>query len=48
MNTRFFAHMFQQMAVVVRDEQVLMEDGITADQAMPQVDTMIWDGIRRR
>ena len=48
MNTRFFAHLFQQMAVVVRDEHVLMEDGITADEAMLQVDAMIWDGIRRR
>jgi AcrR family transcriptional regulator len=47
-NTRFFAHLFRQMALLIRDGHILVEDGITADQAMAQIDAMIWDGIRMR
>jgi len=47
MNTRFLAQVLRQMALVVRDERVLGACGITADQAMLEVDRMIWDGLRR-
>jgi AcrR family transcriptional regulator len=48
MKTLFLAHVFRQMAVVVRDERTLQTSGLTAEQALLQVDQMIWDGIRTR
>ena len=47
-NTRFLAHVFRQLAVVIRDERALTESGLTAEQALLQVDQMIWDGLRTR
>ena len=47
MNTRFLAQVLRQIAHLVRDEGVLGACGLTADQAMLEVDRMIWDGIRR-
>ena len=48
MNTRFLAHVFRQVAVAIRDEQALLESGLTAEQALLQVDEMIWEGLRTR
>jgi AcrR family transcriptional regulator len=45
-NTRFLAHLFQQMAFVVRDEDLLNNSGITASDALIEIDRIIWDGIR--
>ena len=47
-NTRFLAHVFRQMAVVIRDERALLDSGLTAEQALLQVDSLIWDGLRTR
>jgi AcrR family transcriptional regulator len=47
MNTCFLAQALRQIAFLVRDEQVLGACGITADQAMLEVDRMIWNGLRR-
>ena len=47
-NTRLLAHVMRQMAFVVRDEPVLLASGLTADQAMLEVDRLIWDGLRTR
>ena len=46
MNTCFLAQALRQIAFLVRDEQVLSACGITADQAMLEVDRMIWNGLR--
>jgi AcrR family transcriptional regulator len=45
MNTRFLAHVLRQMAFVVRDEQFLSSCGLTAAQALNEIDRIIWDGI---
>lgn len=45
-STRFMATALRQMAMLVRDEQLLTESGITAEQAMLQLDQMIWSGLR--
>jgi AcrR family transcriptional regulator len=47
MNTCFLAQALRQIAFLVRDEQVLGICGITADQAMLEVDRMIWNGLHR-
>jgi AcrR family transcriptional regulator len=48
MNTRFAAHLFRQMARVIRDEHVLRDSGLSSEQAALEVDALIWDGIRTR
>jgi AcrR family transcriptional regulator len=45
-NTRFIAHIFRQMALVIRDEQLLINCGLTHTQALLEVENIIWDGIR--
>jgi len=47
-NTRFLTHVFRQMAVVIRDERALAESGLTATEALMEVDGFIWDGLRTR
>jgi AcrR family transcriptional regulator len=47
-NTRFLAPVFRAMALVVRDERVLAASGLTAEQAILEIDRVIWDGIARR
>jgi len=44
-NTRFLAHVLRQIAFVVRDERILGECGLTAAQAMLEVDRFVWNGI---
>ena len=46
-NTRFLALVLRQIALLVRDEQVVGSCGLTADEAMLEVDRMIWDGIQK-
>jgi AcrR family transcriptional regulator len=46
-NTGFLAQVLRQIALLVRDEDVLGACGITADQAMLELDRMIWDGLLR-
>jgi AcrR family transcriptional regulator len=45
MNTRFLAQVFGQIALVVRDEQELSKSGLTAAEAILEVDHIIWEGI---
>jgi AcrR family transcriptional regulator len=45
-NTRFLAHLFRQMALVVRNEALLSGSGITASDAVIEIDRIMWDGIR--
>jgi AcrR family transcriptional regulator len=44
-NTRFLALLVRQQAIVVRDEAALADCGLTAEQAMLEVDQMIWNGV---
>ncbi|HUL39302.1 MAG TPA: TetR/AcrR family transcriptional regulator, partial [Methanomassiliicoccales archaeon] len=45
-NTKFLANVFRQMALVIRDEQLLSDCGMTHTQALFEVERIIWDGIR--
>lgn len=45
-NSRFLAYLFRQIAFVVRDEQLLSDCGITASDALIEIDRIIWDGVR--
>jgi AcrR family transcriptional regulator len=45
MNTCFLAQVFGQIALVVRDERELSKSGLTATQALLEVEHIIWDGI---
>jgi AcrR family transcriptional regulator len=45
-NVRFLAEMLNQIGFITRDERVLSECGLTSEQAVLAVDTIIWDGIR--
>jgi AcrR family transcriptional regulator len=47
-NTRFLAHVLRQIALVARDESALAPSGLTAEQAVLEIDALIWEGIRRR
>jgi AcrR family transcriptional regulator len=44
-NTRFLALVVRQQAIVVRDEAALASCGLTAEQAMLELDQMIWSGV---
>lgn len=44
-NTRFLAHLFRQIASVIRDERTLEASGLTAAQAVEEVDSIIWGGL---
>ncbi len=44
-NTRFLAHLFRQIASVIRDERTLQASGLTAALAVDEVDSIIWDGL---
>ena len=47
-NIRFLAEMLGQIALVTRDERVLRASEMTAEEAVMQVDDIIWQGIGRR
>jgi AcrR family transcriptional regulator len=47
-NARFVAHVLRQIGYVTRDQHVLDTVGLTAEQAIMQVDDLLWDGIRAR
>ncbi len=44
-NTRFLALVLRQIALVVRDERILGDCGLTATQAMLEIDHFVWNGI---
>ncbi len=45
-NVRFAVGMFRYIAFAVRDEDLLAAAGLTAREALLEVDKMIWDGVR--
>jgi AcrR family transcriptional regulator len=46
-NIRFLAELLRQISVVTRSERVLSASGLTHEQAVLEVDSLIWDGVRR-
>jgi AcrR family transcriptional regulator len=44
-NTRFLGEMLRQIGFVTRDERVMRASGLTNEQAVLEVDRIIWDGI---
>lgn len=45
---RFLGRLLRQMAFVTRDESALAESGLTAEEALLVVDSIVWDGILAR
>ena len=46
-NTCFVVHVFRNIAFVVRDEGILNKCGLTAAQALQEIDRMIWNGYKK-
>ena len=46
-NPTFLVGMLRYIAQAVRDEDLLARAGLTAREALLEVDTIIWDGVRR-
>jgi len=44
-NARFMAGMFRYIAMSIRDEELLESAGLTAGEALQEVDTVIWRGL---
>ncbi len=44
-NVRFAVGMFRYIAFAIRDEDLLAAAGLTAREALLEVDTMIWEGV---
>ena len=45
-NVRFLGEVLRQIGLVTRDERVLSTSGLTSEQAVLEVDTLLWDGLR--
>jgi AcrR family transcriptional regulator len=45
-SSRFLGEMLRQIGFVTRDERVLRESGLTCEQAVLEVDRIVWEGIR--
>ena len=45
-SSRFLGEMLRQIGFVTRNERVLRESGLTNEQAVLEVDRIVWDGIR--
>ena len=45
-NTRFLGEILRQIGFVTRDERVLSASGLTSEQAVLEVDALLWDGMR--
>jgi AcrR family transcriptional regulator len=45
-NIRFFAEVLRGISFVTRSERVLSATGLTHEQAVLEVDSLLWDGIR--
>lgn len=44
-NARFLAEMLRQTGFVVRNEEVLAASGLTREEALMEMDRIVWDGI---
>jgi len=47
-NTRFLAEVLRQIGTVTRSDRVLSASGLTHEQAVLEVDSLIWNGILRQ
>ena len=45
-NVRFFAEVLRGISFVTRSERVLQATGLTHEQAVLEVDSLLWEGIR--
>jgi len=45
-NARFMAGLFRHIAAAVRDEDLLDSAGLSAAEALLEIDKIIWDGLR--
>jgi len=45
-NIRLLGEMLRQIGLVTRDERVLTASGLTSEQAVLEVDALLWDGMR--
>jgi AcrR family transcriptional regulator len=46
-NTRFLGEVLTQIGFVTRDERALGAAGLTSEEAVLEVDSLLWDGLRR-
>ncbi len=46
-NIRFLAELLSQISVVTRNGRVLSASGLTHEQAVLEVDSLLWDGMRK-
>ena len=46
-NTRLLAEVLRRIGTVTRDDRVLNASGLTHEQAVLEVDALIWDGLRK-
>ncbi len=44
-NIRFLAEVLRQVSIATRSERVLSASGLTHEQAVLEVDSLIWDGV---
>jgi AcrR family transcriptional regulator len=45
-NTRLLAEVLRQISMATRSERVLRASGITHEQAVLEIDSLVWDGLR--
>jgi len=45
-NFRFLGEVLRQIGFATRDERVLSASGLTSEQAVLEVDALLWDGMR--
>ncbi len=45
-NTRFLGEVLRQIGFATRDERALRASGLTSEQAVLEVDSLLWDGIK--
>jgi AcrR family transcriptional regulator len=45
-NVRFLGEVLRQIGFVTRDERALSASGLTSEQAVLEVDALLWDGLR--
>jgi AcrR family transcriptional regulator len=45
-NTGFLGEVLRQIGFVTRDERVLRASGLTSEQAVLEVDSLLWEGLR--
>jgi AcrR family transcriptional regulator len=46
LNIRFLGEVLRQIGFVTRDERALSASGLTSEQAVLEVDSLLWEGIR--